>query len=805
MKLNMHYRKLWLVALASVALLGCSNPNGAEPKHTNDMNTNTAKLSIDEQVELLYNKLTPGERLAQLHGVYLDSLFNDDTLNPEACTRLIPNGAGHVSQYAVTHRKTPDELRDMVKQLQDWLKANTTNGVPALFHDEVLTGIATYGATIYPQQIGLACSFNTTLAEKKTRETAADFRKMGGRLALSPMVDVVRNPSFNRLEESYGEDGYLSAAMGLAFVKGLQNNDLRNNVAACSKHFLGYGGGGNAKNKERMEDILLPHEAIIRLAGSKVVMTGYHAVDGTNCVANPKLQNEILRDYLHFDGVTVSDYGSVNQLPKMADFMHCGAAAINGGNDVDFPEGVSYKSLTQAVEQGLVSADRFKEAVKRVLKLKAELGLLDENPDLYATGHIEFDTPEERQTAYELATQSVVLLENKGVLPLDKPVKIMLTGPNANSMWAMLGDYTYPAMRYFWQLKQEDDMHPRIVNLKDGLTNRLPEGYTLSYSRGCDWTERVETVIEETGDERAVYMRKIQNRKIDSGEKANAQEALKMAKNSDVIIAAMGENVILCGENRDRTSLRLPGKQEAYVEQLLETGKPVVLVLFGGRAQVVSSVSKRCAAVVQAWYPGEEGGNAVADLLLGKVNPSGKLSVTYPAKELREPICYNYGLKKNDPRVAYPFGYGLSYTTFGYSSLKIDKEAATSAECFEVSFDITNNGKLDGDEVAQIYFAPASANSNLKPIQLQGFNRVHVKAGETRTLAFKFSPEQLGYYADKKWNIEPGTYKVLVGASSADIRLEGEISLTGEKVSKELRSGSPISATNGYFPQRSIR
>lgn len=800
----MHYRKLLLMALASAALVGCGNP-GTEPQKSDNMETNSNELSIDEIVEQLYNKMTPGERLAQLHGVYLDSLFEEDKLSPEACKRLIPNGAGHISQYAVTHRKTPDELRDMVKQLQDWLKQNTPNGVPALFHDEVLTGIATYGATIYPQQIGLACSFNTELAEKKTRQTAADFRKMGGRLALSPMVDVVRNPSFNRLEESYGEDGFLSAAMGLAFVKGLQNNDLKNNVAACSKHFLGYGGGGDAKEKERMEDILMPHEAIIRLAGSKVLMTGYHAVDGTNCVANPYLQNEILRDYLHYDGVTVSDYGSVNQLPKMKDLTHCAVAAINGGNDVDFPEGVSYKSLPQATEQGLVSGERFAEAVKRVLKLKAELGLLDKNADLYAEGHIEFDTPEERQTSYELATQSIVLLENKGILPLNKPGKILLTGPNANSMWAMLGDYTYPSMRYFWQLKQEDDMHPRIVNLKDGLTNRLPDGYTLNYSRGCDWTEGVETVIEETGDERAVYMRKIQNRMIDSGEKANAQEALKMAKESDVIIAAMGENVILCGENRDRTSLRLPGKQEAYVEQLLATGKPVVLVMFGGRAQVVSSISKRCAAVIQAWYPGEEGGNAVADILLGRVNPSAKLSVTYPAKELHEAICYNYGLKKNDARIAYPFGYGLSYTTFAYKNIVLQKEVATNGDSFELSFEITNEGKVDGDEIAQIYFAPSSANSNLKPIQLQGFNRVHLKAGETRTLTFKFSPEQLGFYANKQWNIEAGTYKVLVGASSADIRLEGEITLTGEKVTKELRSGSPASYANGYFPQRSIQ
>lgn len=748
--------------------------------------------------------MTDGERLAQLHGIYLDALFtDDDKLDTEACKKLIPDGAGHISQYAVTHRKTPEELRNMVAQLQDWLINNTPSGIPALFHDEVLTGIATYGATIYPQQIGLACSFNTELAERKTQQTSEDFRKMGGRLALSPMVDVVRNPGFNRLEESYGEDGFLSAAMGLAFVKGLQGDGIKHHVAACTKHFLGYGGGGNAPEKERMEDILLPHEVIIRLANSRVLMTGYHQIDSINCVANKDLQEDLLRNYLHFDGMTISDYGSINQLPDQSSLLHCATAAMNAGNDVDLPEGNSYKHLPEAVEKGMVGAQRVEEAVKHVLKVKAELGLLDPQPDLYSKGPIEFDTKEKRQTSYQLATQSIVLLKNNGILPLRQPKRILLTGPNANSMWAMLGDYTYPAMRYFWQLQMEDDEHPHIVNLKEGLTDRLPKGFSLQYTRGCDWTEEVETVIEETGDERAAYMRKIQNRKIDSGENASADEAVRMAANSDVIIAAMGENVILCGENRDRTSLRLPGKQEDFVRRLIATGKPVVLVLFGGRAQVISSIANGCAAIIQAWYPGEEGGHAVADILLGKVCPSGKLSVTYPAVELHSPLCYNYGIGSKDPRVAYPFGFGLSYTSFGYSNFVMDRIADVNGN-FNLSFDLTNTGSCEGDEIAQIYVSPDSAISPLKPIQLQGFNRVSLKAGETRTLSFCFSCQQLGYYADLHWHINPGNYLVKIGTSSADIRLQGKITLTGNPVTMGLRLAENETGPNGYFPKRTI-
>lgn len=744
--------------------------------------------SIDNKVDALYEKMSQEERIAQLHGIYMTQFFDENgKLDTKKCEELIPNGIGHFSQFALNVRKTPDELRDMVAQMQDWLIHNTPNGIPALFHEEVLSGVNGYDATVYPQQIGLACSFNTELAEEKTYQTATALRQMGGFMALSPMVDVVRDPSFNRLEESYGEDGYLSAAFGCAFVKGLQHGDLREGVAACTKHFLGYGGGGDANKKELMEEILLPHETIIRTIGSKVVMTGYHSVDGTHCVANRQLQQEILRDYLGFDGIMVSDYGSIEQIDDNLSDVERAAAAINAGNDVDFPEGNSYKHLQEAIDKGLVSQETFETAVKRVLKFKAELGLLDKNPKLYAEGHIEFDTPAERETAYKLATQSVVLLQNNGILPLKDTKNIAITGPNANSMWAMLGDYTYQSMRYFWKSSIEDDMHPRIVNLKDGMQSRLPKGWTLNYSRGCDWTEEVETVVDQSGDPRVAYLVQIQNRMIDSGEEANMEEAVKMAAENDVIIAAVGENAILCGENRDRKHLRLPGRQEEFVERLIATGKPVVLVVFGGRAQVIKGLAEKCAAVIQAWYPGEEGGNALADIIYGNVSPSGKLSVSYPAEEIHGPVCYNYG-NTEDPRIAYPFGYGLSYTTFEYSNMKLDESAATDAESFNVSVDIKNTGDAEADEVVQFYVSPIERSAKLKPIQLQGFKRVSLKPGETKTISLKMSPQQLGYYIMGEWAVDPGRYMIRIGASSADIRQEAEINLTGEQYKLPIRN-----------------
>ena len=743
----------------------------------------------EQQIDELYAKMSQEERIAQLRSTYLDEFFDDNgRLDTVKCRQLIPNGIGHFSQYASQKPMEPEVLRDRVAAMQEWLMHHTPNGIPALFHEEVLSGVNTRGATIYPQQIGQACSFNPELAELKTRQTGIAMRKMGGVLSLSPMVDVCRVPSFNRLEESYGEDAYLSAVMGVAFAKGLQQGDLKKGVGTCSKHYLGYGGGGDAQEKELMEEILLPHEAMIRLAGSKVVMPGYHAVHGTNCVANSEILQDILRGYVGFDGMVVSDYTAIDQLPGMENPVQKAAAAINGGNDVDFPRGSNYEHLQEAINQGLVKPETLERAVKNVLRQKMRAGLFDNEPYLYAKGKIALDTPEERKTAYDIATQSVVLLENNGILPLKDVKNILVTGPNANSMWAMCGDYSFPSMTYFWKKVTEDLDHPHVVGLLEGMKARKADDVNIIYSRGCDWTEEIETKYAVQGDERA-WEYEILHRKVDSGEKADRQEALAMALECDVIVAAVGENVMLCGENRDRQGLRLPGKQEQFVEDLLQTGKPVVLVIFGGRAQVVSGLAERCAAVIQAWYPGEEGGNAVADILYGKVSPSAKLSVSYPNTEVNEPLCYNYSSER-DPKVQWPFGYGLSYTTFEYKNLQVNEEVATDETFVSLSFEVKNIGKVAADEIAQVYLSPADDNKLIRPRQLQGFARVALKPGQSKKVKVKMYVEQFGYYSNqgqRQWNVAPGTFQVAIGASSEDIRLKKNVVLKGNPITKPLR------------------
>ena len=531
-------------------------------------------------------------------------------------------------------------------------------------------------------------------------------------------------------------------------------------------------------------------------------MPGYHAMKGNKqtCVADSTILNDILRGYLGFDGMVVSDYTAIDQLPapdgfpggqKGWDTMQKAAAAINGGNDVDFPFGANYQYLQEALDSGLVAPQAFERAVKDVLRYKFRAGLFDEKPYLYSTEKIVLDTPEERKTAYDIATQSVVLLQNdSNLLPLNanpSPQKILVTGPNANSMWAMCGDYSFPSMTFFWKKMEEDLDHPHVITLLEGMQNHKPDSIDILYSRGCDWSEEIETKFSHVGDKRS-WEYPLLHRKVKSEETANKEEALAMADSADVIIAAMGENVMLCGENRDRQGLRLPGKQQEYVEALLATGKPVVLVLFGGRAQVIGDLAERCAAVIQAWYPGEEGGNAVADILYGIVSPSAKLSVCYPKEEVYTPICYNQ--PKADSPIQWPFGYGLTYTTFEYKHLLMDQSARVSTDYIKVQFEVKNTGKVAATEIAQVYLSPTAADQPLKPIQLQGFARVELEPGQTKRVEMKLYTDQFGYYSheeQRQWNVQPGTYTVKVGASSADIRLEQDITLKGEKISKPLR------------------
>jgi len=762
-------------------MIACGNKQNKKEENSVKPFTNS---EIEKLVDSVYQKMTLEEKVAQLYGIRPTDVMENGKFSVEKCKSLIPNGIGHICQYACGVDMGPNELRDFVRDLQNFLITQTPSGIPAIFHEEAITGVAAKGATIYPQQLGVACTWNSELAQLKTEQTAVAMRAIGGSLALSPMVDIIRTAHWPRIEESYGEDSYLSAAMGVAFAKGLQKNGLSKGVAVCSKHFLGYGGGSSLTWKEIYEEVLMPHEAMMHEAGSKVVMTSYGRFRTEQAVSSDTLLRLILRKYLQFDGIVVSDYGAVGHDANNEElYKQRAVEAINAGNDLEFPSKLCYRYLPQAIKEGLVTEQRFEEAVKRALTLKANLGMLSKNSKLFEEGNLELDKPEYRKTAYELACQSIVMLKNDGILPLSgKNKKLALVGPNANTYWCMLGDYTYQSMWAFWWGGKVDPNNPKIVGVREALLNKLDKNMILGYERGCDWSAISESSIAREGDPRT---KRLKMMLMETSDSTNWQNAITLAQESDVIIAAVGENPTLCGEARERKGIRLPGDQERFVKELIATGKPVVLVMFGGRPQVIDEVEKGCAAILQAWYPGEEGGNAVTDILLGNVNPSGKLCVSYPKTEAKEQYCYNNGIVSEN--VAYPFGFGLSYTNFEYSKIATSATAKTTDESIEVSCDIRNTGTKEGIEIVQLYVSP-KANQPLKPIQLKGFNRVDLKAGESKTITFKVSPQQLAYYSNNVWAIDAGDYEFKIGSSSADIRLNAPVKLVGNTVKMERRT-----------------
>lgn len=787
-----------LLAVCAALLMVLSSCDRATHSQVVDEPFTNPKL--DAMVDKIYESMSMEERVAQLHGIRPALIIEDGKLSTELCDKLIPHGVGHISQFACMQDLDPNELRDFVRDLQEYVVSHNSAGVPAIFHEEAITGFSTRGATTYPQQIGVACTWNPDLVELKSRYTAESMRSVGAQMALSPMVDVIRTQHFNRGEESYGEDSYLSSAMALAFITGLQGDDLTEGVAATTKHFLGYGGGSDLPKKEVMEEIVTPHEVGMRVAGSKSLMPGYHSFDGETAITNKYFLQDILRDYLGFDGLVVSDYFAIGVKAKAQGnpnhFYERAEKAINAGADLELCDPEAFPLLPELIKQGKVSEERFAEAVKQNLRMKGRLGLLDSDPKLYDEGDIELNKDKYDDLAYDLASQSIVLLKNDGTLPLRaNKAKVALVGPNANSYWAMLGDYTYQALHAFFQSGEVDGNSPKIYTLKEGMERAKRSDVELSYERGCDWDSSIKTAVDEGGDSR------IGLSKLDilvdmlrrDADPTNYKKAMKISRNADVVVAAVGENAALCGEGRARKGIRLPGEQEAFVESLIDLGKPVVVVIFGGRAQVLSrKILDGAAAIVQAWYPGQQGGNAVADILFGAVNPSGKLCTSYPATEDKEPLCYNYGGRRMKGLIEFPFGYGLSYTTFEYTNIEATREATIGSDRVEVSFTIANVGRFDGTEIAQLYISPKKSKvGGFKPLQLKGFERVEIDRGESREVRFSFDPALISIYdtdaMEQPWCVEPGEYQIKIGSSSSDIRLSAPLRLNGKRQRSDLR------------------
>ena len=771
--------KKLLIAILSVWLISCSEPHQTETSVVTPKPFSTPE--IDAQVDSIMANMTLEEKISQIQGIRPTELLADGELSLELCREKIPDGIGHISQFSSSFTMEPEELRDFVREVQHYLMTETRLKIPAVFHEEAITGFSTKGATTFPQQIGVACSWNPELATRNALSTRNNMKAAGANYALSPMMDVIRTAHWPRIEESYGEDPYLTSTMGVAFIKGLQGDDFTTGIAATTKHFAGYG-AKTTNEKDFFEDYLMPHEAVIKVAGVKSVMPSYAVYQGVADVANPELLTDILRGKLGFDGLIVSDYHSIDQVyakyHQASSLEEAGAMALNAGNDLELPVPNAYNFLPEALDDSLITMDVIDAAVKRSLIMKVKLGLLDPNPVFGVDGDLDFDPPANRKLAYEAACQSIVLLKNNGILPLklDEIEDIALLGPNSDNVFCLLGDYTYQSMiTYFWG-KTFDPNSPKIVSILEGLENKAGDKVNIHNERGCDWTEPLGTVIDPNsygGGELGTAKKNILSRVA----QPDLENALAIAEKSDVIITVMGENTYLCGENREREGIRLPGEQELFVEKLIETGKPVVLVITGGRQQLVDKFEDKCAAIIQAWFPGEEAGNALADILLGNVNPSAKLSVSYPKDESEVELNYQHGYIDVQPQ--YPFGYGLSYTTYAYSDFNMPAQANLNDEFIEISCTVENTGTRDGAEIVQLYVSPVDESSTMDPIQLKGFKRVDLKAGEKLTVRFKVSPQQLMQYTGENWKVEAGNYEFKIGASGIDLPLSGTIQLQG--------------------------
>ncbi len=703
--------------------------------------------SVDERVRDLLGRMTVEEKARQLdmyRGV--SSSIGDDA---DAATRLLKTtglrtedavrlwgrlGAGSI------HDVYPDAR--LSNQIQSWVMENSRLGIPVLFIEEGLHGFST--GTIFPAPVNLAATWDPAIAEKTGAAIAAETRASGVDMLLAPVLDLAREPRWGRVEEDFGEDPYLSGRMGLAWVSGAQGQSLASDrtVIAEPKHFAGHGspeGGLNAApvhigERELRSTMLKSFEPAIRLGHAGAVMAAYHEIDGIPCAANPLLLTTILRGEWGFRGFVLGDLGTVKRLVEAhhtaATAKDAIVMALNAGLDMqfyDFDHDVFEGAIVAGRKDGSLKAEALDRAVSAVLRAKFELGLFDR--PLVDPG----DEPRIRRAQAHLdlslqsARESMTLLRNEnGLLPLSRTVaRIALIGPNANAV--RLGDYTNPGAG-----------QPR--GIADSIRDLLPAA------------------------------------RITVNDGADIPSAVRDARLAEVVIVGLGEWLGLSGEGFDRSSLDLPGNQQALLEAVMATGKPCVLVLQNGRPLSIPWAKQHVAAILEAWYSGEFGGRAIAETLFGENNPGGHLTITFPRGVGQLPDYYSYDSSKfetgskyvdEDNEPLFPFGFGLSYSTFQCDRIRVIAPRAGTADDVVVSADFTNVGKVDGDEVAQLYLHQTSGSVETPVKALKGFSRVHLKAGERRTVTFRVPQSELAVWnSEHQWVVEPGPYEVMVGDSS---------------------------------------
>jgi beta-glucosidase len=735
----MHSRMFVLTFVLSIA------PVTAQPSGSPDASApyRQAGNPIEERVHDLLSRMTIEEKARQLDmyaGVpaLVDKSIDNTHAAPDA--RFQSDAAAKLFGALGTgsiHDLYP--RAELANEIQRWMIEHSRLGIPALFIEEGLHGYS--DGTVFPAPINLAATWNPDLAMRTGAAIASEMRAAGVHLVLAPVLDVAREPRWGRVEEDFGEDPYLTGQLGLAYVKGAQGDSLTSDhsVIAEPKHFVGHGSPESGLNtspvhigeRELRTIMLKSFEPSIREGHAMGVMAAYHEIDGVPVAADPALLKGILRDEWGFRGFVLSDLGAIRRIWEdhhvAANAKEAIAQAINAGVDMqfyDFPHDEFQHAITSGIADHTLSPEALDRAVSSVLRTKFALGLFDHPyTDTSLTARVT-RSQEHLQLSLESSRQSMTLLKNdRHLLPLSKNLKrIALIGPNAAI--ARYGDY-------------EDEKNGRRISIADGLRALLPQTKLT----------------------------------VDDG--SNVQTAVEHARSAEAVIMALGEYQGISGESFDRQSLDLPGSQEALLESVAATGKPVVLVLENGRPLTIGWAAEHIPAIVEAWYPGEFGGQAVAEVLFGDYNPSGKLTMTFPRGVGQLPLFYNLDPSKTtkyvdgDRTPLFSFGFGLSYTSFKYDSLSVKAPTPGSDADIIVSVDVTNTGKVEGDEIAELYLHHEVSSVEVSDRALQGFSRVHLRPGETKAVVFHLKQTQLAVWNLKhEWAVEPGPYTVVAGGSS---------------------------------------
>ena len=750
------------------------------------------KTLPNEEAAFLLSQMSVDEKISQLSGLFGWEMYSkqESAITPSDKIKNLKEIPGTLwgtlradpwTKISLLNGLTVPQAVQATNALQHYAVTHSRNHIPLLLAEEDAHGEMAIGATVFPTGLGQASAWDTSLIRQMAEAIAAETRSQGSHIAYGPILDLARDPRWSRVEETFGEDPELVGEMGVAMVKGLQDGKYK--VASTLKHFTAYGMSDGGQNggpvtlgkRDLLENILYPFRMAVA-AGAKSVMASYNSIDGVPCSANAFLLTDVLRKEWGFKGFVVSDLGSIDGLYSTQNVVaspQAGAAlALKAGLDADLGGNGFGKNLKKAWDEKLVSMSGIDSAVSRLLRVKFELGLFD---DPYADSSVALSVvgnEKHKVIARRLANESIVLLKNdtvgnKPLLPLSKDIRnIAVIGPNADNVYNQIGDYSAP------------QQSGKVVTILQGIRNKLP-GVNVSYVKGCairdtTWNQ-IDQAVKAAQKADAVVI-------VLGG--SSARDFKTDYKNTGAAVVKDNEEHLSdmeSGEGYDRSTLTMLGLQYKLLQAVATTGKPVILVTVQGRPLNLNWASKHIPAIVNAWYPGEQGGNAVADVLFGDYNPAGRLPVSYPRSVGQLPVYYNYQRPKKHRYVEeeagplYAFGYGLSYSKFSYTNLSAEK---TGDATIKIVFSLTNTSNVAGDEVPQLYIHQKYASTVRPVLQLRAFSRIHLNAGETKHITFYLAGDQLrSWTSSEKWAVEPGEYEILIGASSDDIRLKSVVKI----------------------------